>query len=314
MSLICVCVNFSIIALTVFIAVGSYMARHTKNKVFKLDIQGHRGCRGLLPENTIPAFLKAVDLGVDTLELDTIISHDSQVVVSHDPFLNEEICKGPSGELIPNHTIAMSDYNLYRMDWEVIKQCDCGSLGNPRFPEQQPMNVHKPLLVDVFDAVESYIAKNNKPRLKYNIETKCKPERDNIFNPPPAEFVKLLYAVLKEKNMLKRITIQSFDIRTLQEFKRVDPSIPLVLLVEHAQKDQPFDFHVRLNELGFLPFAYSPEYKLVTADMVHYIKQSGVKLIPWTANTYDEMVALKEFGVDGIITDYPNIGVQVRDE
>ena len=100
-----------------------------------LDIQGHRGCRGLLPENTIPAFLKAIELGATTLELDVVISKDKQVVVSHDPYLSHMICLNAKGEAISEEE--EKEYNLYKMSYAEIAQCDCGSQPHPGFPEQE---------------------------------------------------------------------------------------------------------------------------------------------------------------------------------
>lgn len=135
-----------------------------------VDVQGHRGCRGLMPENTIPAFIHALALGdsaqgVTTLELDVVVSQDQQLVVSHEPFLSHLICIGPEGEKI---TAAQEkEYNLYQMPYEQIRQCDCGSQKHPRFPEQQPMAAPKPRLVDVIDSVERYHRNHNRPPVQY---------------------------------------------------------------------------------------------------------------------------------------------------
>ena len=117
-----------------------------------LDIQGHRGARGLMPENTVPSFIHALTLGVTTLELDVVVSRDSQVVVSHEPFLSSTICLSPDGKAIPVEE--EKRYNLYQMDYDDIRRADCGSKGNPRFPEQRKMAVAKPLLTEVIDSVE----------------------------------------------------------------------------------------------------------------------------------------------------------------
>ena len=149
----------------------------------KVEVSGHRGCRAILPENTIPGFLKAIDTGVDVIEMDTIISQDNLVVVSHDPWLNPEICTGPNGENITSIEEAMEKYDLYHMPYSQISACNCGHL-HPKFPMQTPFPISKPLLSDVIDSVERYIQTNNKRRVLYNIETKSKPERDGKFNPP----------------------------------------------------------------------------------------------------------------------------------
>jgi glycerophosphoryl diester phosphodiesterase len=269
------------------------------------DIQGHRGCRGLMPENTIPAFLKAVAMGVTTLELDVVVSKDQQLVVSHEPYLSPVICTGLEGENFDD----AKKYNLYQMTYEEISRCDCGSKIHPKYHEQQKMKVSKPLLTALIDTVENYIKENKLPRIKYNIETKSEKETDNIAHPAPAEFVSLLYEVLKAKGLLARTTVQSFDIRTLQEIKKLDTKLSLALLVE----EKPY-FEQNIQELGFKPAIYSPYYILVTDTLVAYCKNEGIKLIPWTINDYDTMLKLKKQGVDGIITDYPDRAMKLLEE
>src|SRR6267378_2929220 len=121
----------------------------------RFDIQGHRGARGLKPENTIPAFLTALDTGVTTLEMDVIVTRDKQVVVSHEPWMSAAICSDRAGK--PINEKEEKKYNLYRMTYEEVKQFDCGSRGNVKFPEQEKMYAAKPLLSDVMVAVENHI-------------------------------------------------------------------------------------------------------------------------------------------------------------
>lgn len=274
--------------------------------ILTLLLIGHRGCRGLLPENSIPAFIKALEFPyVSTLELDMIISKDGQVVVSHDPFLNHLICHGPNNETLTD--VTEKNFVLYKMEYSEIQKCDCGSWGNPAFPEQQPMHTVKPLLKDVFDVVESTLREKNLPLVYYNVETKSKPSGDDKYHPKPAEFVRIVYDLIKSKNLLSRITLQSFDVRTLQEMRKLDPSIKLSLLVEHLNTSVPFDFHDKLNELGFLPDIYSPKYILMTPEMVKYCHDNNVKVVPWTVNDANDMVRIRDtYNVSGIITDYPD--------
>ena len=117
----------------------------------RLDIQGHRGARGLLPENTIPAFLKALEYNVTTLELDLAVTADGQLIVSHEPWMNHSICTDSVGGTIDEE--AERSFNIYQMAYKEVKRFDCGSMANPLFPDQRPLNVSKPLLTDVFDAV-----------------------------------------------------------------------------------------------------------------------------------------------------------------
>jgi glycerophosphoryl diester phosphodiesterase len=266
------------------------------------DKEGHRGCRGLMPENTIPAYLKAIDLRVTTLEMDAVITKDKQVVMSHEPFFNHEITTKPDGTYVTQ--AEEKSLNIYHMTYEETRRYDVGTKPNPRFPKQQKIKATKPLLRDVIDSVETYAAKNGKEPLYYNIETKCTAATDNLYHPPPGEFVELLMAIIKEKKIEKRVIIQSFDIRSLQYLHKNYPTIKTSLLIEGFDKRS---FALQLKDLGFVPTIYSPEYSLVTPLLVKQCHDMGIKLIPWTVDEKKEIDSLKNLGVDGIITDYPDL-------
>ena len=277
---------------------------------FELDIQGHRGARGLLPENTIPAFERALELGVTTLEMDVVITKDKQVVVSHEPWFSGHICSLPSGEPVPMETAR--DHKIFELTYEEVKQYDCGIRGNVRFPQQQKMRVFKPLLEDVITFAEKYQSDRGLSPVLYNIETKSTPEGDDLFHPGPEEFTNLLIEVLESTNILDRATIQSFDPRTLVVANQANPDISLALLVE-GHEEMGFAGHV--ENLGFDPDIYSPYYKLVDEELIAEAHARNIKVIPWTINTLEEMETLVKIGVDGIITDYPDIGMAlVKDE
>ena len=269
-----------------------------------IDVQGHRGARGLMPENTVPAFLHALSLRVTTLELDVVISKDSQVVVSHEPFLSASICYTPDGETIASDQ--EKSYNLYQMNYEEIRRADCGSRGNPRFPEQQKIAAYKPLLTEVIDSVEQYLRAHGLPPVQYNIETKSTPEGDEIFHPAPAAFVRLLLQVLREKNVTDRAIIQSFDVRTLQEAKKVAPETPQALLVENRQ-----GVTKNVALLGYTPTIYSPYHKRVDKNLRAYTRTHNMQLIPWTVNKTKHIKRMLRLEVDGIISDYPNRVIEV---
>lgn len=266
------------------------------------DKQGHRGCRGLMPENTIPAYLKAIDLGVTTLEMDAVITKDSQVVMSHEPFFNPEITTKPDGSSVTVQE--EKSLNIYHMNYDEIKTFDVGLKPHPRFPQQQRMNVVKPLLKDVVDSVTAHMMTMKRPPVYYNIETKSDPLGDDTYHPKPAKFVELLVAVIKEKGIEDRTIIQSFDIRTLQYLHEHYPDIKTALLIEDFDKKS---FALQLKDLGFIPTIYSPAYQLVTPLLVKQCHDTGIKLIPWTVNNKTEIDKLKNLGVDGIISDYPNL-------
>ncbi|HLF45012.1 MAG TPA: glycerophosphodiester phosphodiesterase family protein, partial [Chitinophagaceae bacterium] len=146
------------------------------------DIQGHRGCRGLMPENTIAAMYKAIDLGVTTLEMDVVITKDNKVIVSHEPWMEKEITTRPDGTYILS-TFESMQLNIYKMDYEEVKTYDVGMKPHPRFPKQHKLKAIKPLLSDLIDSVEHYLSKNNLPKVQYNIETKSLPAGDIKFHP-----------------------------------------------------------------------------------------------------------------------------------
>src|SRR5215217_6972894 len=207
-------------------------ALHPKSTAMKIpfDKEGHRGCRGLMPENTIPAMIKAVELGVTTLEMDAVITADSQVILSHEPFFNHEITTKKDGTAIMEGE--ERSYNIYKMTYAETQTFDVGLKPNTRFPRQQKIAVPKPRLNDVIDSVEAYIKEKNWSAVAYNIETKTTPLTDNLYHPKPDVFVRLLMQVIIEKGIAQKVIIQSFDRRTLQVLHREFPQIKTSLLVE----------------------------------------------------------------------------------
>jgi glycerophosphoryl diester phosphodiesterase len=266
------------------------------------DIQGHRGCRGLMPENTIPGMYKAIDLGVTTLEMDVVVSKDHKVVVSHEPWFESEITTKPDGSFIPAKDVMK--YNMYEMTYDSIMKYDVGMKPHPRFPKQQKIKAIKPLLSDLFDSVENYLTQKQIPKIRYNIEIKSLPPGDNRFQPVPSVFVELVMAVVKEKKMEDRVIIQSFDYRPLQYLHEKYPGITISLLIEDSNES---DFAGQLEKLGFTPAIYSPNYTLVDEEMVKQCHEKGMKIITWTVNDKKKIKDLRKLGVDGIITDYPDL-------
>jgi glycerophosphoryl diester phosphodiesterase len=265
----------------------------------KLDRQGHRGTRGLMPENTVQAMKKALDVGVETLELDVVISKDKQVVVSHDPYMSADIATKPDGT--PVTAEEQKSINLYQLTYDQIKKYDVGSKKHPQFPEQKNFRAYKPLLAELIDSVNAYVKKKNLPQPRYNIEIKMSPATDNVYNPDVAEFVKLVVPICQQK-LGNRYNIQSFDARPLQLIHQQYPTIALAYLTANAKTVDE-----NLATLGFMPKTYSPYYKGVTAETVKACHDKGMQIIPWTVNTKPEIESLVKLGVDGIITDYPNL-------
>lgn len=270
----------------------------------KLDLQGHRGARGLYPENSIPGFLHALDLGVTTLEMDVVISKDGKVVVSHEPWFNHSICMDQDGTRIGKEE--GKDRNIYHMTYEDIQKYDCGSLGNSRFPEQNKTSTHKPLLSEVFAEVEKHINNRTKFKVNYNIEIKSNPSYYNQYQPEPGAFSELVYEVIDGSIPWNRIVIQSFDIRVLQYLNSNRSDITLAFLVENVK-----GIDANLKNLGFTPSIYSPYFKSIKEKDVQYLHDLDINLIPWTVNKKEDMQRLTDWGVDGIITDYPDRAISL---
>ncbi|MCX6213456.1 glycerophosphodiester phosphodiesterase family protein [Spirosoma sp.] len=273
------------------------------------DIQGHRGCRGLMPENTVPAFLKALELGVTTLEMDVVISKDRQVVVSHEPYFNAAFSIAPDG--VPVDKKAQKNLVLYTMTYADIKRYDVGTNGNPAYPEQKKLSIHKPLLSEVLEQAEAYRKAHNLPLFSYNIEIKSEPSEYGKSQPEPTEFCELVQAVLKkqfpaERVNSNRIIIQSFDFAMLKQWKKGVaesdyPPVRLSALVENLRSPS-----TNLDELGFTPDIYSPYFRLLSKRKINWLHEQNIRVIPWTVNNRADMERLKRWGVDGLITDYPD--------
>ena len=270
----------------------------------KFDVEGHRGCRGLMPENTIPAFKKALNLGVTTLELDVCISKDGQVIVSHEPYMNALFCTKPDGS--PVMKADEKVLNLYKMPYSEIKKYDSGIRGNILFPEQQKVATFKPLLREMLKECEEYIKLNNLPKVHYNIEIKSEKEEYGISQPKTVkEFSDLVYQEVIRQISPERVILQSFDFNVLKywhlqmgegKYKKMR----LAALVENEMVDNT------LEKLGFNPDIFSPYYKNLIKRRVDMCHDKGIKVVPWTVNEIVNMKEIKALGVDGLITDYPN--------
>lgn len=261
------------------------------------DWQGHRGCRGLLPENSLPAFLKALEFPeVVTLELDLAVSKDNQLIVSHEPWFNSAICRQANGDSIPKRDA--EKWLIYQLTAAEIRNFDCGSWGNGRFPQQEKTKTYKPVLREVVEAVR---AKYPNRAVRWNMEIKSQPEWDGVRTPPVGEFARLVVEALKHLGLEQQTTVQSFDVRALQAVHHLNPDIRLAQLIENVQ-----GFEANLERLGFKPAIYSPYYLFVNKKLVRQCRERGIQLIPWTVNDVPAMRRLIRLGVDGIITDYPD--------
>lgn len=284
------------------------------------DLQGHRGARGLAPENTLPAFARALSIGVTTLEMDAGLTEDDVVVIAHDRRLNPDIVRGADGRWLAGRTPAirgMTYRELQRYDVGRIKP---GSDYSRRFPEQRRQDkVRIPTLEEVFELTRH--ARN--ADVRFNIETKISPEEPED-TAPPEVFARALVKVVRDSGMASRTTIQSFDWRTLAIVQKEAPEIATAYLSSQQQtldniqaghrEDSPWTAGIRYRDHGSVPKMvkaaggkiWSPNAVGLTEALVKEAKSLGLTVLPWTVNDRAEMDRLIDWGVDGLITDYPD--------
>jgi glycerophosphoryl diester phosphodiesterase len=274
----------------------------------QIDWQGHRGCRGLMPENTIPAFLRALSYPeVQTLELDVVISADDRVIVSHEPWMSSEICQTKAGEeLAEGEETRISLRSLTAAE---IATYDCGQRPHPRFPQQAKRPAEKPTLLAVFAAVDRYCVQNDSPSPRYNIELKYEQKHEPKFVPNRETFVDLVLVDLAAWGKPELVTLQCFDPPTLAVIRDKAPAIQLAYLDEF-----PGDLKAKMDAIGFVPPIYSPYEIHTDAKIMAEARALNMLVVPWTVNTVERMQAMLDLDVDGIITDYPNLISQVSEQ
>jgi glycerophosphoryl diester phosphodiesterase len=260
------------------------------------DLQGHRGARGMAPENTLPGFAAALATGVSTLELDTGVTRDGVVVAHHDRRLNPDTTRGPDGRWIeaPGPLLRSLDYEaLQRYD---VGRLRPGSEYAARFAEQAASDGARiPRLADVFDLVH----KSGNEAVRLNIETKISPAAPEETLAPEA-FAHALIAVIRAAQMQSRTTVQSFDWRTLKVVEREAPEIETVYLTGRRRGgSQPKAVHDAGGR------TWSPNYEELDSPALVEARQLGLKVVPWTVNEPWYIARFLDLGVDGIITDFP---------
>ncbi len=267
-------------------------------------IQGHRGCRGLYPENSIPAFEHALNLGVRVLEMDVCLSADGQVVVSHEPYMNARYASHPSGNPVLKEE--ESRLNLYQIPYSEIKRFDVGSRGNASFPEQKKVSTYKPLLSEVLALGEAFRKKTGEA-IYYNIEIKSEPSEYGHSQPASIkDFSDRVQRVIRAHVANPFIILQSFDFAVLAYYHQVYPEVRLSALVESESPQYTLDV------LGFTPAIFSSSYQHLTPEMIQFCQSKGMQVVPWTINSTEKMQQFEAWGVDGIITDYPNRAPKIR--
>ena len=277
----------------------------TNKPLSGFDAQAHRGGRGLMPENTIASEKNAIDYNC-TLEMDLQMSKDSQIVVSHDAYFNADFCLTPEGETM-NKKDGLSRL-LFNMTYDSIAKYDVGLKPYPNFTKQRKIPAVRPLLTVLIDSVEAYAKQKNHINL-YNIELKTSPKADSVHYPDLGTYVSKALHIIIDKGIAKRTMIQSFDVRALRMVHDSFPDMQTSYLVGDKDTNTVQGY---INTLGFTPTIFSPDYHIVTPELIAGFHKQGVKVIPWTPNTLSELQSLKDMGVDGLITDYPNLYSQLK--
>ena len=250
-----------------------------------LDVQGHRGARGLRPENTLPAFEKALELGVTTLEMDIQTTSDRVLVVFHDQHLDAKRCVSDTG-----HGVPREPFNELR--FEQLAQIDCGSQPSSKFPEQKPVpGAGVPRLEQVFD-----LARDADYPVQLSIEIKMQKRKHGI---PIDEVARLLVDLVRRYGFETRTIVQSSDPEALNAVKELAPELRRSVLVTRRGS-----YDRLLRETGS-PIL-SPRYDRLKRKDVTRLQARGVQIIPWTVNEPDDIRRMIAWGVDGIISDYPD--------
>ncbi|MBG9390303.1 glycerophosphodiester phosphodiesterase [Caenimonas aquaedulcis] len=283
---------------------------------FAFDLQGHRGTRGNAPENTLPAFERALEIGVTTLELDVGVTADDVVVISHDPYLNPQITRDAKGQWLPGDKGPF----IRQLTYAQIQAYELGRI-NPdtpyakTFSTQQPRDgTRMPTLQALFDRVKALGANE----VRFNIETKLDPARPGDTVTPEA-MTRALLKVIKDAGMTQRVTIQSFDWRSLKVARQLEPSIPTVCLTIQTSnndntRDGDWTAGLKIADLGSAPkmakaagcAVWSPNGGAVTESLVKEAQGLGLQVVPWTVNNPADIDRIVGWGVDGLISDYPD--------
>jgi glycerophosphoryl diester phosphodiesterase len=302
---------FMALAMVLVLAAGPVLA---------LDLQGHRGARGLLPENTLPAFQRALELGVTTLELDIAITSDGVLVVHHDQTLNPDITRDASGRFLEQRGPA-----IHSVTWAQLQTYDVGRIkpGTDyarQFADQVPLDGTRiPRLSDLFELVK----RSGDDKVKFAIETKLHPEKPQE-TPGPEQFARAVVDEIRKAGMASRSQILSFDWRTLQVVQKIAPEMPTVYLSVQQRFDNigagrrtgsPWTAGIQFDQHGSVPkmikaaggSIWSAYHGDLNAQAVKEAHSLGLKVLAWTVNDPAVMERALGYGVDGLITDRPDL-------
>jgi glycerophosphoryl diester phosphodiesterase len=283
------------------------------------DLHGHRGARGLLPENTLPSFRKALELGVDTLECDMAITKDGVVVLYHDLWLNPDITRGPDGQWLDQRGPAIRELTYAELQQYDVGRLKPGTDYAKQFPDQQPVDGARiPKLADLFELV----AKSGNAKVNVNCETKLSPYERGATVAPDV-FARAAIAEIRKAGMAERTMVHSFDWSTLQVIQKEAPEIRTNYVtgphsLRRGNRGAPSPWLA-----GFAPEQYgdsvaravhaaggriwAPNHASVTPEVLAEAHALGIVVLPWTVNDAPTIAKLIDLGVDGIISDRPDL-------
>lgn len=279
-------VMYKLIIISGLLIMNSPISSQNKTLIF-----GHRGCRGILPENNIEGFEKAIELKVDGIEWDVVVNKDKQLVISHEPFIDSKYCLAPDGEKIKNE----KSLNIYKMTQNEVEQFDCGSKYYEKFPDQEKLITHKPLFKDVIEKIDL----SNQIIL---FEIKSEKKDDNKYHPEPKEYVEIILNEVSNYEHKKNIIFMCFDNRILNELHKKAPEYRMVYLTYSPFKS----IKSSLKDLDFKPYALGMHHKTIGKKEIGRAHELNIKVFAWTVNKIQDINKLISLEIDGIITDYPN--------
>lgn len=265
---------------------------------------GHRGATGYIPENTIPSFLAALEMDVDAIEFDVVLSGEGEAIISHEPWFRHDICLDPDGNRITLET--EREHSIITMTYEEIVAWDCGSIQRPGFTQQQSQPLSKPRMTDAIRQVESRIAETDRRPVTWYVEIKSSPDWEPHLQPDPETIAGTVYRELSGLGVLGRSVIMSFDVRILEVVRELDANLALIYLVGGGS------FRENMQRISFLPEVYSPHFSQVDATLLNDVHKAGMELHTWTVNETKDIRRMQELGVDAIITDYPDRYFEAR--
>jgi len=258
-----------------------------------VKIFGHRGCRGLMPENTISSFQKAIELGADGIEWDVVVNKNHELIISHEPYIDVNYCTRIDKTEILNNS--PNYLNIYKMSTAQVKEYDCGSLYQKEFPNQTLYSSTKPTVKECLDVLETL-----NPLILFEIKS----AEDNYgeYQPHPKIYAKIIFNELSNYKNLNNIYFMSFDSNILNELNKLMPGQKYIYLSYN-----PLSSIVDcLNDLNFKPFALGLYYQLISTEAIELSHKKKIELYAWTVNDVDMGNKLIQMGIDGLISDYPN--------